>query len=141
MGLVVNKALIASVILLPVILVGVWIGSQNTQPKPTIKHTEEEILQVIIRDIPAFSNEGKPVAQIDSISRHDDKWYVATVKSLHPVKNFVPVKVVLLDYGKPSNNLKVVLGPSVYFSDHDLRDHGMASLNLPDSVIIELQKS
>jgi hypothetical protein len=136
----VNKFLIAGSILLVVISIGVWVGLSLEKPKIPHVHTNEELVQAIIKEVPSLSHEGKPVIGVESVLHKDSKWYVVTIKSLRSVKTFVPVKLVLLNYGAPSNKLSVVQGPDVHFSNPE-HEHETDSLNMPDWVVLELEKS
>lgn len=94
--------------------------------------SNEDFLQAITHQFPDFIKNDDPVIAIESISRHDYIWYIATIRSTSEVENFVPVRVVLVNR---NNTLSVILGPSVHFTEYDLD-----SYNLPNSVILELQK-
>ena len=103
------------------------------RPATQTKSTEERMLDVIVSEFPSFSSEGKPVIELESVSVHGDGWYVATIKSLHPVKNPVPVRIVLVE---KEGQIRSIIGPETHFSEAK-----MLSLNIPDSVILELSKS
>jgi hypothetical protein len=133
--LVSRRTLLGLILLLLIIGLGTGfiIFKQSAPPKEL---SSEHILQAIIHDIPAFSSAGKPIIQIASVSHIEGGWYVVILKSLHPVKTFVPVKVILMDQGLPDHLLTVVLGPDTHFTEDEMTAH-----NLPDPVILELQKS
>lgn len=94
---------------------------------------EQLILTAIIEGMPQFIHDGKPAIEIYSVSQFEGKWYIVTIKSVRPIKNFVPVRLVLLE---EASRFRIIVGPDTYFPEDRL-----LSLNLPDSVILELQKS
>lgn len=100
---------------------------QATTPQPS----NEDFLQAITHKFPDFADNNEPVITIDSISRHEYKWYIVTIKSLDRVENFVPVKLIMVDEG---DNLSVILGPDTQFTELEMISH-----NLPESAILELQ--
>jgi hypothetical protein len=136
----VNRLFIAGSILLVVISIGLWVLLSPRKSETPHVHTNEELVQAIIQDVPSLSDKGKPLIAIESVLHKDSKWYVVTIKSLRSVKNFVPVKVVLLSNGAPGNRLRVTQGPDVHFSDSEHNEE-TASLNMPDWVVLELEKS
>lgn len=142
-----NRRISVGFILLVILVGGLsWAaGLSRTQPKASKTYTDEELLRIIVKDIPALTYKGKPVVRIYSVAHREDKWYVVTIKSLRPVKTFVPVRLVLLNQGEPSNKLTVVQGPDVQFSTTEHADseagYDITALNMPDWVILELQKS
>ncbi len=135
----VNKFFIGGGVVLIVISIGLWTVFSPRKSETPHVHTNEELVQAIIQDVPSLSDKGKPVVKVESVLHKDSKWYVVTIKSVRSVKTFVPVKVVLLSNGAPGNKLRVVQGPDTHFSEseHD----NTASLNMPDWVILELGKS
>lgn len=103
----------------------------TTKDESTID--DEKILYVITEKMPLFSLNSKPVIKIDSVSRHRGGWQIVTIKSLRSSEKFVPVKVVMLD---TEGKLTIIAGPDTYFTESELLKY-----NVPDSVIMELQKS
>lgn len=127
------KKIILTGIIILIASVGLWAGFVlNNRPSLQAKPLEERIIESITREYPSFGSDEEPVIGIASMSQHG-KWYIVTIKSLRSVENFVPVKIVLLD---DNGWLRVVAGPEVHFPESK-----MLSLNLPDSVILELKKS
>lgn len=93
---------------------------------------DEYIIKAITESNSEFIHNNKPVIEIDSITVFNDHWYVATIKSLRATENIVPVKVVVLD---TDGIFKVIAGPDTHFTEAELLRY-----NMPDSVILELQK-
>jgi len=135
-----RRLVLFSVILIIVIIgiISIVVFFEKDNSPQALRRSEKELLEAITNEYSDFISDSKPVIQIDSVSQHEEKWYVVTIKSLQPVENFVPVKVVLIDHNHNEDNgrLQVLLGPDIHFSV----PQAMA-LNIPDSVIMELQKS
>lgn len=138
---IVNRRFITGGILLLLLISGVVIGVQawqNYQAAEVIKNgpSNQEVLDTIIRDKPAFLYKGKSIIEVASLKRFDD-WYVAIIKSPNDKSFQVPVKIILEDIrtGKEPRNLKVKLGPDTHFTDYEMLQYGM-----PDSLIQELRK-
>lgn len=131
-----KKTLLFFSVLLFAILV-IWILFVVSQPKPSSNFSDEILLQAITKKYPAFIYKGEPTIKISTVSVHEGKWYIVSIASRRSVKSPVPVRVVLVNSSSVENpNLIVVLGPDTHFSES-----AMVSSNLPDSVIMELQKS
>ena len=98
--------------------------------------SNQEVLQVITRDKPALLYNNRPVIEIASIKRFENKWYVITIKSPKDKDVKVPVKIVLQDISStPSaRNLKTIIGPDTHFTEYQ-----QLKYSLPDSVTKELQ--
>ena len=104
-----------------------------TLRKPHIQEVDKEyILSSILNDIPAFSADNRSLVKIDSVAKFEDKWYIINISSLRETKVDVPVKLVLLDTG---TDLQIMLGPDTDFTEAELLQY-----NVPDSVILGLQK-
>lgn len=95
--------------------------------------TEDEVTQVIVDNFPYFSYNRTPAFRIDSLSSHDNIWYIATIKPLNSTEVSVPVKIILMRENQSSSSLRIILGPDTVFTESE-----MISYNIPDSVIKEL---
>lgn len=126
---------VAILILVIIVSVVVW---QNYQKSEAFKKgpSSQEILDTIAHDRPELFHDGKPIMEIVSFHRTEDTWYVVTIKSPNDKDMKVPVRLVLQDQGSSRRSLKTILGPEVDFPDYLTN-----TINLPDSVIIELRKS
>ncbi len=115
-------------------VVGIW-GGISIYNKLTAEplSDEEQLIKIITSEYPSFTSNEEPLIEIESVSDNYKGWYVVTIKSKRPVKNFVPVKLVMLETGGIA---KTILGPDTHFTESDLLKY-----NVPDSVIMELQKS
>lgn len=122
-------------IILALLIVAVVAAVKISSGRDSPGRNNEELLRVITHTFPNLTSEGKPVIQIDSVSRHHDDWYIVTIKSLRQTGELVPVRVVLLDQQENNVGLQVLLGPDTYFSKRET-----LAFDLPDSVIIELEK-
>lgn len=129
-----NKKVIFGIILLLILAsAAIFLQGRDFLSKNTAPAKEERILHAITDNIPAFLYEGEPVIGIDSISTFDDKWHIVTIKSLRTSEKFVPVKIIMLDNG---DELRIISGPDTHFTEPELLKY-----NVPDAVILELQKS
>ncbi len=108
---------------------------QNTQPQISTP-SDQKLLAAIIRDRPSLSYKNQPIIQITNTVKPADGWYIVTIKSLHVKQDFVPVRILLAEENNNPDNLRVILGPEADFSDDVV-----GSVSLPNSVIMELQKS
>jgi hypothetical protein len=133
-----RRTIVGALILL-VLIVGGIVGAKSLQDHQAVNnpsnHLNEEIIGAITRDNPTLVYQNKPVIEVVSTKQFEGKWYVVTIKSIHEKTMPVPVKVVLLDQGEPDHILTALLGPDVHFTDSE-----MGSANLPDSVMLELEK-
>lgn len=120
--------------------IGIFFGinsfDKKQAPEGVDRWSREAIVQAIVSARPSLTVDSRPVIEIDSVSMPENGWYVAVIKSVREKKTSVPVRVVLVDNGGHSSKLSVLLGPDTYFSEPE-----MLSLNIPDSVILELKKS
>ena len=129
-----KKIIIGGAVLLSITLcIGAIFIITLSQSEESKQSLEDRALEVIVRDLPAFASNGKPAIRVGSISPHGNGWYIATIEPLRPVKNPVPVRIILSD---KDGWIRIVAGPEAYFSESEL-----LSFNLPDSAILELQKS
>ena len=126
------KRLVVSLVALFIIIGAGAIIFNNFYPKQNKLPYDKELIQAITRTFPAYLYKDKPIVEVASVSKYDNAWYDVTIKSLHEVKEFVPVKIVLVD---SQDGLHVVLGPDALFTEDQ-----MLQANLPDAVIIGLQK-
>ena len=93
---------------------------------------EDYIHQAIIEKYPGLMIGGVPLIELKSVTEPEPGWYIANIGSIQETKKDVPVYVVLRG---SDENVRVFLGPDIHFSEAE-----MLSLNMPDSVILELQK-
>lgn len=127
-----KKSITISIAVILILFAGIIIfvrTQRATIPQPS----NDEFIQAITDKFPDFIDDDDPVIAVDSVSRHNYKWYIVTIKSLSKVEVFIPVKVVVLDEG---DSLSVILGPDTYFTEAEIALH-----NLPESAILELQES
>lgn len=127
-----KKSITISIAVILILFAGIIIfvrTQRATIPQPS----NDEFIQAITDKFPDFIDDDDPVIAVDSVSRHNYKWYIVTIKSLDRVENFVPVKLIIVDEG---DNLSVILGPDTQFTELE-----MISRNLPESAILELQES
>lgn len=128
-----NKKLFVSIAIILLLIVGfstsikLW---QNNQPP--VAPTNQELLDVIVRDRPALLYKKQPVIQVTDIKNPAEGWYIVAIASVRAEKNITPAQVVILDR---EGSMKVVLGPEV-----DFPDYVTDTVTLPDSVIMELRK-
>lgn len=110
----------------------VLIFSAQIQQTITPRVPDEKLASAIISQFPDLSNQGNPVFDIESVSRHDIWWYVVTIKSSSNISKPALVHLVILN---TNDGLRVVSGPDTYTNKGVL-----IGTDLPDSVILELEK-
>ncbi len=124
------KKIIIGILLLFVVTAGIFIWNRPADPNQSI---DDRIIEAITKEFPTFSSDDGPVIEIDSVSRHDNNWHIATIKSSRSGDESGFVKVILAD---TNTELKVIAGPDTYFTEAELLKR-----NIPDSVILELRRS
>lgn len=134
-----GKLLFAAIIFILVVSGGIfWFLFTNNDPTSyeSEKQLNEAALQAILDSKPLFTSSGSSVIEIENVSEPQENWYIATIKSINEDTATVPVSVVLREYSQSGSDLRVVLGPETDFTEAQ-----MLQRNLPDAVILELQKS
>lgn len=130
----VNKRIVIDIGVILLIIFGIGIGIkvwQNSQVSDI--PTNQEFLDVIMRDRPALVYKEQPVIQVTNVTKPAEGWYIVTIQSIHARKDDIPTRVVILDR---EGFKKIVLGPEVDFPDYVTN-----AVTIPDSVIIGLRKS
>lgn len=102
----------------------------------TFTPSEKDFIDTISRGNPYLLKDGKPTFTIDSMSRIEGEWYIVTIKTIHPVDTYTPVRLVMHAKKLPSRPLRVVAGPDTHFDNNLLLTN-----DIPNSVIEELSKS
>ena len=127
-----KKYILGCILLLILIGFGIFTAKVILMDKNDDLTIEDRILYAITENNSGFLHDNKPVIEIDAVSVFEDRWYVATVKSIRATDEIVPVKVVLLD---TNGILRMTAGPDTHFTETELLRY-----NIPDSVILELRK-
>ena len=127
-----NKKILLFVALVGAIISVVFYIIVNNYNQDRGVSIEDRISSTIASRIPMLSSGGTPVFAIDSISSHGS-WHIAKIKSLKETRRPVPVIAILNELD--DTTLNIVLGPDTHFTETELLRN-----NVPDSVILELQK-
>ncbi len=108
------------------------------QSPKTETPSQDTFIDAITDAFPLFLKDDKPVIQVVDIKNTDETWYIITLKSIHEEVMSVPVRVVFTsaNSSSESNRLNLLLGPGTHFTEAELLRY-----NVPDSVIMELQKT
>jgi hypothetical protein len=126
-----NIYIIGTVVIAVILGFTILTGFLTSQQKTPTQ--EDLILNTITESVSPFSHEGRSIVEIESISRHEDGWYIVELKPVRSYKGYIPVKLIMSDTG---GTLNIISGPDTYFGEPEL-----LKLNVPDSVILELRKS
>lgn len=130
------RRFIAATLLLSVLAAGAWLFILNQSEPSSEAPSEDSFLQFITDTFPLFTEKNEPVIAVDSISRHENNWYIVTIKSIHDVEVFVPVRIIVFYREGLERDPSVILGPDTHFTETE-----MLSNNIPDSIIRELRDS
>ncbi len=131
-----KKVIVGFIIAISILGAGMamYYSRQPMEEVDTLSH--DDFVYAITDRFPSLVRDGKPVIEVVDAQRIENTWYIITIKSIHEEKMSVPVKVILLDNGQSSPDLRAIAGPDIRFTETE-----MLRYNLPDSVILELQES
>ena len=120
-----------AIVVTGLVLVILKINKKDSAIQNTNEQLQTKVIEAITEGKPSLLDNGEPIIEIDSLSRHND-WYIASIKSINDTGDIVPVKVILVD----SNGvMRSIFGPETRFTETE-----MLQYNVPDAIIKELTK-